>query len=100
VADAAVPEVVALCVPSVQELDAPRKPGLADLEDQVDVVRHLDSAVDAPAVPTRSIAQEARVRVVVVGVLEKRTSVDSAGVHVVVAVRKPGSERARHLRRP
>lgn len=31
VADAAVTEVVALRVPAVQELDAPRKPWLADL---------------------------------------------------------------------
>ena len=96
VSDTAVAQVVALGVPAVQELDAAREAGLADLEDQVDVVRHLDGAVDAPAVAPRGYAQKPRVRLMVLRVVEETAAVDPAGVDVVVAVRELGSKRPRH----
>jgi hypothetical protein len=97
VAHAAVAEVVPLRMAAVEELNAAREAGLSDLDDEVDVIRHLDGAMDTPAVTACRFAQRAVVGAVVLGVLEDEAPVDATGVDVVVAIRELRAKRPRHL---
>lgn len=89
-------EVEPLRVPAMEELHPAREPGLARLDDQVNVVRHVDGAVHAPAVAALDFDEVALVRAVILVVREDAPPFDAARVDVVPAVGEARAKRTGH----
>jgi hypothetical protein len=96
VPEAPVALVERLRVAALEPLNAPRELGLGAVQDDVVVRRHEAERVQRPAVSLGARPHVGQERAPVVVVPENRAAVHAATGDVEVAVRKRGSENARH----